>query len=123
MSSGGTISGTGQAQSAGTLRVISSERVMQTFVVTKNEIRTLTLMNFAVAALFSIGSACFGYWLDIQTEIAIMEKVPASAHVVQAIVSPVAITLAIVFWLLGAGTWIFRGGFVTTIENETVVKS
>ena len=111
---------TGQAQSAGTLRVESSERVMKTYVVTANEIRTLTLMNFAVAALFSLGSACFGYWLNIRTEIALTGVLPATAQVVQTVVSPVAIIATIVFWIFGSVIWYMRGGFISTIETETI---
>jgi len=96
---------------------------MKTYVVTQNEIRTLTLMNFAVAALFSIGSACFGYWLNIRTEIALAGQLPAAAQIVQTIVSPVAIVTAIIFWVLGAITWYLRGGFISTIESETVPRS
>ena len=95
---------------------------MKTYVVTANEIRTLTLMNFAVAALFSIGSAAFGYWLNIRTDIALTGTLPATAQFVQTVVSPLAFVVALLFWILGGVTWRLRGGFITTIESETIEK-
>jgi hypothetical protein len=111
-----------QAQSAGTLRVVSSVRSMKTYVVTSNEIRTITLVNFGVTVLFSLGSACLGYWLNIHTEIALAGKLPAGAEVVQTIVQPVALVAGIVFYVIGAITWFFRSGFVSTIEKESLSK-
>src|SRR5437870_8543962 len=45
--------------------VLHTERQMRIFGVTENELRTLTIVNAAVAFLFSLGTGCFGYLLNL----------------------------------------------------------
>jgi hypothetical protein len=93
---------------------------MKVYGVTENELRTLTIINAAVAALFSLGAACLGYGLNIHDSLLLVDNIPDKAKVLPDVVQPVAFSLAGVFFLFGLIAWLMRGGFISTIKKETV---
>ncbi len=92
---------------------------MKIFGVTENELRTLTIVNAAMAAFFSLGTGCFGYLLNLQAGAAMTEKVPEQTAAVLNIVQPGLMFLGIAFYVLGFLSWILRGNFIATIKRES----
>jgi len=92
---------------------------MKVYGVTENELRTLTIINAAAAALFSIGAACLGYGLNLHASLLLVDNMPDKAKVLSDVVQPLAFYAAAVFFLLGIAAWLARGGFIKTIKKET----
>ena len=101
------------------VRLLHTEREMRIFGVTENELRTITAINAATAALFSLGTGCFGYLLNLQADLAFANKIPQQTQDMLNIVQPGLKWIGIVFYCLGILAWIYRGSFITTIKQES----
>jgi len=92
---------------------------MRIFGVTENELRTLTIVNAAVAFLFSLGTGCFGYLLNLDAAAAMTEKIPKETEALLKLVQPGLLSLGVAFYVAGAFAWIMRSGFINTIKRES----
>jgi hypothetical protein len=107
------------SQNAGLVNVLHTERNMKVYGVTENELRTLTAINVAVTALFSIATGLMAFSFDLQKDILLAEPLPDKAQVLDTVVQPAAFLGSLVLYGLGALTWFLRGGFLKTIKKES----
>ena len=107
------------SDSKGLITVLHTERRMKVYGVTENELRTITIINLAVAALFSIGTGLVVFGFDLQKDILLTEQLPPGAKILDDVVRPASFIGGAVFYGLGLVFWFMRGGFIRTIKKET----
>lgn len=98
---------------------LHTERKMKIYGVTDNELRTITIVNAAVAALFSLGTGCFGYLLNLRTDEAFAGTLPPATVSLMQAVQLGLFAFGVAFYVLGLVAWIMRGGFIATIKRES----
>ncbi len=102
------------------LSVLHTERRMKVYGVTENELRTLTVINLAAVALFSLGTGSLAFGIDLHKDILLAgQNLPEGAKMLQDVVRPIAFIGAAIFYGLGIAAWLYRGGFLRTIKKET----
>lgn len=99
--------------------LLHTSREMKIFGVTENELRTLTLVNAAIAALFSLGTGAAVYLLNISTDATFAGKLPESTTNLLHIIRVGLVVFCAAFYLLGIYTWVIRGSFIETIKTES----
>jgi hypothetical protein len=92
---------------------------MKIFGVTESELRTLSIVNAAMTALFSLGTGCFGFLLNLQASVALSDKVPAQTALLLKYAEPGLFWFGLVLYALGGLTWFMKGGFINTIKRES----
>jgi hypothetical protein len=99
--------------------VIHTERQMKIFGVTENELRTLTIVNAAIALLTSLGTGFFVYLLNLSTDAMFAGKLDPTAKNLLSIVKPGLWVFGIVFYLAALYAWLQRDAFIDTIKTES----
>ena len=92
---------------------------MRIYGVTENELRTLTIVNAAMTAVFSLGTGCFGFLLNLKSNAAMAEKMPAQTTEALKFIEPGLMWLGIAFYVIGVVAWFMRGSFIKTIKTES----
>ena len=93
---------------------------MKVYGVTENELRTLTVINLAAVALFSLGTGSIAFGIDLHKDILLAgQNLPEGAEMLQDVVRPIAFIVGAIFYFLGGVVWFHRGGFLRTIKKET----
>ena len=105
--------------STGLVHVLHTERRMRVYGVTENELRTLTIINLAVAFLFSLGTGFVSFGLDLHKDVLMTSPLPPSAGVLADIARPLAFLVGGAFYLAGGSAWWMRRGFIEQIKQES----
>lgn len=101
------------------VKILHTERRMKVYGITENEIRTLTVINVAVVVLFSIGTGCIAFGIDLHKDLLLTPNLPEQAQVLKSVLRPLSYISGGVLYLLGLLVWYYRGGFIRTLKQES----
>jgi hypothetical protein len=102
-----------------TIEPVYSKRKMQTYTITRSELKQIGLANLAITGTTSIGSALFVFGIDILKDTTLSESVPREAELLVSYVQPICIGLGIGFWVFSGFLMWWRRGMIELIKNES----
>ncbi|MGX7875992.1 hypothetical protein ACVDG5_027740 [Mesorhizobium sp. ORM6] len=101
------------------IKLVIGSREMRCYTVTDSELKQLGLANLAISATFGIGSALFGFGLDIFKDVEMSPSLPASAQTLAQVVQPLCFYVGIAFWAFSVGLFFWRNGMLSIIKKES----
>jgi hypothetical protein len=107
-----------QSQSAGTLRVVSSERSMKTYIITDSEIRNVGLANGIAGISFSFMAGLWGYAFSLSTDLMFADHPSQSALAWTNAMRPTCEWAGAAFLIFGVLMIAWRHRMINLIKRE-----
>lgn len=104
--------GTGFVRSPG-------RRVMKEYPLTEGEMRELGAVGVITTLLFSLGTGCWGFVLNVSMNVAFSSGIPKDVLIFWSTLRCVAIISAIILYICGIIGFIYGGYRVTKIKRGT----
>ncbi|KNY13597.1 hypothetical protein AKG11_28060 [Shinella sp. SUS2] len=96
-----------------------TRRQIKAYNFTEADLDAVMMANVVSAISFSVGSAVLGFWVDVNKDVALLDKASPTAEALQTMVNIVGLPLIIVLFLIGGFFVWKRSTVISRVKSES----
>ncbi|WP_156334146.1 MULTISPECIES: hypothetical protein [unclassified Shinella] len=108
-----------RAGTGGGINVTHTRRQIKAYNFTEADLDAVMMANVVSAISFSVGSAVLGFWVDVNKDVALLDKASPTAEALQTMVNIVGLPLIIVLFLIGGFFVWKRSTVISRVKSES----